>query len=171
MSLTGKFDIASFNLHIKFPEFSGPVLACVAVVSYDRRNMFSTVRALKAGRLSSHCTWTCSYLSCKDPSHSTFTSQLFPLWTVSSWKLFKVCIQSALLSLLVEKVSPFPLDFGCTFPLSALLWHFQPHALWHFLDVTLLLCLFISVSGTMLCPMWSLHPCRDCHTSLFSVAQ
>lgn len=35
MSLSGKFDIASFNLHIKFPEFCGPVLACVAVVSYD----------------------------------------------------------------------------------------------------------------------------------------
>lgn len=35
MSLVGKLDIASFSLQITFPEFSGPVLACVAMVSCD----------------------------------------------------------------------------------------------------------------------------------------
>lgn len=56
MSFAGKSDIASFNLHIKFSEFSGPVFACVAMVSYDHRCVFSLARASKVGGVSSHCT-------------------------------------------------------------------------------------------------------------------
>lgn len=111
--------------------------------------MFSQVRDLKLDRFSqsSHCSLSCSYLFCKDLPHLTFTTLFswFELLVIlSGWKLFKVFIQSALLSLLVGKDSFFPLGFLCTSPLPALLWCFQPHSFWCFLDTTLQMSSFIS---------------------------
>lgn len=128
----GKFDIAGFNLHIKFPMFSGPVFACVAMVSYDRRCMFPLVGALKL----SGCLLTALELALIFPIKTLYVLPSLPSFShselfviVSSWKRVCLGIQSVLLPLLAEKVSPFPLNFVCTSPLSSLLWHFQPHAL------------------------------------------
>lgn len=137
------------------------------MVSYDHCYVFSLVRALKSGRLSCYCTWTCFDLSHKHPLLPSFShSELFVI--VSSWKLFKVGIQSVLLPLFLEKI-PFPLYFVCTFLLFALLWYFQPCVLWHFVDITL--CFFISIAGMLLFSVWSLHPWRGCYGPLLSTAQ
>lgn len=131
MSLVGKFDIASFSHRVRFPEFSAPLLAHLPVVCFA-----VTITICFHSLILKHWHVFSQRLAHIFPikiPHFLPSSPIFSHSEVSviasSWEHFYVYIKSVFLSSLIENIFPFPLDSVHSFPLPALLCHFQPRAL------------------------------------------